>query len=598
MVHQWLTGANSGDGPKAMAKAIRHLEPGVSPFHWELEFPEIFYRDNPGFDTIVGNPPFAGKNTLVSGNHEYYLDWLKNIHEETHGNSDLVAHFYRRSFSLLRNDGSFGLIATNTISQGDTRGTGLRWICNHSGTIFSAIKRYKWPGQAAVIVSIVWIYKGIYASQMDLDGLLVDKITAYLLRNGGNDNPIALQLNSNKCFEGVKVYGSGFIFDDFNSDGSTSPIADMRRLVDSNIENTKRIFKYVGGQEVNDHPSHENHRFVIDFGSIPLERTSGLGSWKEATDRQRQNWLRTGSVPLDYLGKVASDWPDLLQIVEAKVKPQRDGDNREQYRRLWWQFGEKRAALNIELPKHSSVLVCSRVQPHWAITIVPNGTVFSDSLDVFCVPSLSSFCVLQSNIHEVWVRLMASSMKDDLRYTPSECFETFPFPERYESRLDLERQGETYFTHRANLMVQNQQGLTATYNRFHDAEERDSGVLQLRILHKAMDEAVLRAYGWEDLDLAYDFFPDFEPSEDEDGEPTRTRIRYRWPNELREEVLARLLALNAQRAEEERLQVTFTEVEPIEAFEPPNKRGRKPKAPLPMAAETPSLFSHEIGDAQ
>jgi hypothetical protein len=160
----------------------------------------------------------------------------------------------------------------------------------------------------------------------------------------------------------------------------------------------------------------------------------------------------------------------------------------------------------------------------------------------------------------------------------------------------MKQAGEAYYTHRAALMVQHQQGLTATYNRTQDPEERDPGILQLRALNRAMDEAVILAYGWDDLELTYDFFPDFEPTEDEDGEATRTRIRYRWPNELREEVLARLLALNAQRAEEERLQVTFTEVEVTEALEPPKKRGRKPKAPLPMAAEAPNLFTAIEGE--
>src|SRR5205085_6606371 len=101
------------------------------------------------------NPPFAGKNTLIEGHADGYLDWLKTVHEESHGNSDLVAHFFRRAFDLLRANGCFGLIATNTIGQGDTRSTGLRWICKHGGTIYRARKRYKWPGQAAVVVSAV-----------------------------------------------------------------------------------------------------------------------------------------------------------------------------------------------------------------------------------------------------------------------------------------------------------------------------------------------------------------------------------------------------------------------------------------------------------
>ncbi|MFM7424530.1 MAG: Eco57I restriction-modification methylase domain-containing protein, partial [Elainella sp.] len=131
----------------------------VLPFSWELEFPEVFDRQNPGFDAIVGNPPFAGKNTTISAHPEGYLDWLKLVHPESHGNADLVAHFFRRSFTLLRQGGALGLIATNTIAQGDTRSTGLRFVCNNGGLIYNATRRYKWPGLAAVVVSLVHIWK-------------------------------------------------------------------------------------------------------------------------------------------------------------------------------------------------------------------------------------------------------------------------------------------------------------------------------------------------------------------------------------------------------------------------------------------------------
>jgi hypothetical protein len=128
----------------------------INPFHWQIEFPEVFGRDKPGFDCIVGNPPFMGGSKISSTYGDAYLEWLLIIHAESHGNGDLVAHFYRRAFSLLRDGGTFGLIATNTIAQGDTRTTGLRWICTHGGTIYSARRRYKWPGQAAVVVSVIY----------------------------------------------------------------------------------------------------------------------------------------------------------------------------------------------------------------------------------------------------------------------------------------------------------------------------------------------------------------------------------------------------------------------------------------------------------
>ena len=93
-----------------LTEAVASLHGGdhpIQPFHWQIEFPEVFTvdaKENPtgGFDAIVGNPPFAGKNTLINGNRDGYLDWLKTIHEESHGNADLVAHFFRRAFNLLR----------------------------------------------------------------------------------------------------------------------------------------------------------------------------------------------------------------------------------------------------------------------------------------------------------------------------------------------------------------------------------------------------------------------------------------------------------------------------------------------------------------
>ena len=123
---------------------LRDAEPPLAPFHWEIEFPEVFERDNPGFDVIVGNPPFAGKNTVAAANVAGYPDWLKQVHAGSHGNADQVAHFFRRAFDLVRRDGAFGLIATNTIAQGDTRSTGLRWICTHGGEIYRARRRVPW----------------------------------------------------------------------------------------------------------------------------------------------------------------------------------------------------------------------------------------------------------------------------------------------------------------------------------------------------------------------------------------------------------------------------------------------------------------------
>ncbi|NDJ15473.1 MAG: hypothetical protein EBY17_30565 [Acidobacteriia bacterium] len=146
-------------------------------------------------------------------------------------------------------------------------------------------------------------------------------------------------------------------------------------------------------------------------------------------------------------------------------------------------------------------------------------------------------------------------MKDDLTYTPSDCFETFPFPEDWETRPDLEAIGREYYEFRASLMVANNEGLTTTYNRFHDPLERDPGIVKLRELHLAMDRAVLDSYGWHDVPVDCAFIEENPQDEDAEAErgarPRRRKYRYRWPDDVRDDVMGRLIALNTARAAEE-----------------------------------------------
>ncbi|MCG3134079.1 MAG: hypothetical protein HMLKMBBP_01365 [Planctomycetes bacterium] len=490
----------------------RRADPPLAPFHWELEFPEVFDEKNPGFDAVVGNPPFAGKNTLAHGNLPGYPDWLKTIHEESHGNADLVAQFFRRGFNLLRKDGTFGLIATNTIAQGDTRSTGLRWICKHGGEIYEARKRVKWPGLAAVVVSVVHVAKGPVPEPKRLDERQVERITAFLFHRGGNDDPARLMANAGKSFQGSIVLGMGFTFDDTDTKGIATPIAEMRRLIDRDPRNQDVIFPYIGGEEVNDEPEHRYHRYVINF-------------FDRDEDRCRERW------------------PDLMQIVEAKVRPEREVQTRPALRERWWQYAEKRPGLCAAVSRLDRVLATCRHQPQWALAFLPSKVVCAESLIVFPLTTFAAFCSLQSRCHETWARFFGSSLEDRLRYTPSDCFETFPFPENWETDPRLEVAGRAYYEFRADLMVRNNEGLTKTYNRFHDENEHDPQIERLRTLHAEMDRAVLDAHGWRDLDTRCDYHPDFV---NEDGEPES--VRYRWSDETRDEVLARLLELNAARA--------------------------------------------------
>src|SRR5690606_29867167 len=352
-IESWVSGIGSAkwDELKAAAASLRAGEHPLRPFHWTVEFPEVFdlqRRDgDPGFDAIVGNPPFAGKNTIIGSNRAHYLPWLQTLHEGAHGNADLVAHFFRRAFGLLRQDGVFGLIATNTIGQGDTRATGLAAILGEGASIARAVRRLKWPGEAAVVVSVVHVVKGQARSPM-LDGRPVRRISAYLVEGELDHAPARLAANAKKAFQGSIVLGMGFTFDDAAAaKGEAESLATMRALIAKDPRNAERIFPYIGGEEVNNSPTHAHHRYVIDFADFPLRRDPSLLSWflhegTEACEKRRREWLRDGVVPGDYPDPVAADWPDLLEIVERRVKPQRlrlgDKSVDKPRKKYWWRF--------------------------------------------------------------------------------------------------------------------------------------------------------------------------------------------------------------------------------------------------------------------
>ena len=560
----------------------RRDDPPLAPFHWELEFPEVFEREPsaksargnaspekpPGFDAIVGNPPFLGGKRISTNLGDGYRDWLPVVHAQSSSNADIVAHFFRRAFNLVRQQGAYGLIATNTIAQGDTRASGLRWICKHGAEIFSVRRRVKWPGLAAVVVSVLHIGKGAVMDRKQIDGRDVERITAFLFHRGGHDDPVRLTANAGRSFVGSIILGMGFTFDDTDTKGVTSPLAEMHRLVEQDRRNQEVIFPYIGGQEVNTSPTHAHHRYVINFRDFPLRREdvdarSAVGrgdvavagdqlvhraaAWAPATDEQRRMWLQRGRVPIDYPAPVAADWPELLGIVEAKVKVDRVKLKRMQYRVRWWHYGEKQLALYRAIAGLDRVLAISRVGQHGAITFLPSGVVFSDSLIVFPLHTSAAFCALQCRPHEIWARFFGSSLEDRLRYTPSDCFETFPFHDGWEIDPALEAAGSKYYEFRASLMVRNDEGLTKTYNRFHDPYENDPEIAKLRELHAAMDRAVLDAYGWTDIPTDCEFLLDYEINEEEWGNRKKP-YRYRWPDDVRDEVLARLLELNAERA--------------------------------------------------
>ena len=459
-----------------------------------------------------------------------------------------------------------------------------------------------------------------------LDGTNVDTITAFLFHRGGHADPVRLEANAGKSFQGTIVLGMGFTFDDTDKRGVASPIAEMHRLIEANPHNREAIFPYIGGEEVNTSPTHAHHRYVVNFRDYPLRREPSPKSWTDMDKQEREECLRTSRVPEDYPDPVAADWPDLLAIVEQRVKPERMKVNRKVRRDRWWQFGDRQPALYAAITGLERVLVVNcGATPHFALAFLTSRTIFANTLDVFPFRTHAAFCAIQSRPHEIWARFFGSSMKDDLRYTPSDCFETFPFPDRipkterrpgsgppegtggiglttsgdgsaratgqpddWASHPNLEAAGQAYYEYRAALMVRNNEGLTKTYNRFHDPYENDPEIGRLRELHDAMDRAVLDAYGWSDIHTDCEFLLDYEIDEATWGRKKKP-YRYRWPDPVRDDVLARLLALNAERAAEEARSGAASQTTRRTSLQRP-RRSRHREAP----ASCPTLIVAEL----
>ncbi|WP_341770493.1 type IIL restriction-modification enzyme MmeI [Aquabacterium commune] len=165
----------------------------------------------------------------------------------------------------------------------------------------------------------------------------------------------------------------------------------------------------------------------------------------------------------------------------------------------------------------------------------------SSNVDVIALQGYENFSVLQSSIHDAWARRWSSRLETRLKYSNGNAFETFPFPHDISFLMDI---GVSYLSIRDELMRLNGEGLTKTYNRFHDPREKFSLIECLRLAHREIDRALADAYGWVDLDLGHDFHEvSYLPEND--------RVRFTISEPARIEALRRLSELNRQRYEEE-----------------------------------------------
>jgi len=542
-------------------------------FHWFLEFPEVMQEG--GFDCILGNPPFLGGQKLSGTFGEAFLNWVKTEYAPA-GSCDLVTYFFRRIYELLKPNGFQALLATNTIAQGNAREGGLDVILKKGGNIIFAIRSMKWPGEAGVQVSLVSIYKGEWKRERFLGNKKVSYISSYLDDSKDIGNPFPLKQNEGKSFQGSIVLGKGFILTPEKA----------KELIDKDPRNKDVLFPYLNGDDLNSNPDQSPSRWVINFFDWPLRRATPE-EWSRLSEAERHKINKEGIIaPPDYKGKVATDYPDCLAIVERDVKPERtrwkndkNGNDiigkyalRKPLPQKWWIYAEKRPALYSSIKNLKNVLGTVRISKFLNVVILTNDQVFNDKAIILALPPELHFPILQSSINNEWSWKNSTTLGGStIIYTPGSCFDTFPFPQTIpkETESELEKIGKEYHEFRRQLMLDMQLGLTKTYNLFHNPncnsnnlekakfikefkqaklqipiEEAVKRIEKLRELHRQMDETVLKAYGWTDINLEHNFYEvEYLPEND--------RIRFTISLEARKEILKRLLDLNHKIHEEE-----------------------------------------------
>jgi hypothetical protein len=475
------------------------------PFHWVLEFPEVFERG--GFDVMVANPPFLGGQKITGALGTDYRDYLVNVVAGgRRGSADLSAYFMLRVSQLLRAGGALGMIATNTIAQGDTREVGLDRLLVDGFVSPRAIASQKWPGGANLEVAILWLRRGAWHGARLLDGAPVTGITSFLTAPGAVEGkPFRLAANSGKSFQGSIVLGMGFILAQEEAEA----------LVAADARNREVLFPYLNGEDLNSRWDQSPSRWVINFRDWPLDR---------------------GSAPTGYQGPVAADFPQCLRILEEKVRPERAKNNRSVYRDKWWHYAEKRPDLYATIAGLERVIAIPETTKFCAFAMVSPRVVFSHTVKIVAGDTRALLASLSSSLHEAWARAYSSTLETRLKYTTTDAFETFPFPPFVDS---LETVGSRFDAHRRSIMSNRRESLTATYNRFHLPEERSPDIAALRDLHVEMDRAVAAAYGWTNLDLGHGYHA------------TKQGVRFTVSDTARSTFLSNLLALNHERHSQE-----------------------------------------------
>ena len=430
----------------------------------------------PPAEFIIGNPPFLGGKLLRTQLGDAYVGALFNLYDgRVPAEADLVCYWFEKARTMLSvaQTKRVGLLATQGI-----RGGANRRVLQHikqTGDIFLAWSDHPWVlDGAAVHISIVGFDEGS-ESHRELDGSPVASINANLTVGADLTKAVRLKDNFGIAFMGDTKGGP------FDIPGSLA-----QEMLDSpnphSKSNSEVVKPWINGRDITDR---SREMWIIDFNDKPLEQAALYES------------------PFEY--------------VNTHVRPSRANSKRQLYAKNWWMHMEPRPGMRQALQGRERYIVTPRISKHRLFAWIRNDILPDSAIIAIARDDDYTFGVLHSHPHELWALQMGTQLESRPRYTPTTCFETFPFPEPTDKQreaiaasareLDELRNGWLNPPHVSATEIK-KLTLTNLYN------QRPTW---LQLAHEKLDAAVDAAYGWPSD------FPDTE-------------------------ILERLLALNLQRA--------------------------------------------------
>ena len=346
----------------------------------------------PTADVVVGNPPFLGDRKMIRELGEGYTTTLRNVYAgRVPGGADLVCYWFDKARAQITAGAlqRAGLVSTNSIRGGANRKV-LDAICVET-RIFDAWSDEPWVNEGAA-VGVSLIAFGCAEPSTYLDGARVNSIAADLSAHanlGGSDLTKARKLNQNHraSFQGVLQVG------DFDISGSLA--RSWLQLPNPHGKPSSAVLR--PGINGLDLVRRNRDVWLIDFGPTMAE---GEAAFFE--------------IPFQY--------------VVGAIKPVRSSVRREAHRKYWWRFGDARPALRDALKSIPRYIATPLVAKHVLFVWVPSASLVYSATPAITRADDTTFGILHSRFHELWSLRLGTSLEDRPRYTPTTCFETFPFP--------------------------------------------------------------------------------------------------------------------------------------------------------------------------